>query len=212
MPNLASWILRRDERWFDPILATRPELNVWNAARQIVALEEMDALLLTGGNDIAQEYLRQPVPDPSVLEKPDPARDEWEFAAVKVALDRGLPILAICKGMQLLNVALGGTLRLDIAGHNLPPQKSDDVQPLRNDAAAKHRFAKVNSSHHQAIDRLADGCVVESWCAADDVIEQIRLRDRPFGLAVQYHPERGTLYGPLFQEFFDRIDSGQRET
>jgi len=205
MPNLASWILRRDEQWFDPILATRPELNVWNAARQIVALEEMDALLLTGGADISQEYLRQPVPDPSVLEKPDPPRDEWEFAAVKVALDRGRPILAICKGMQVLNVALGGTLRLDIAGHNLPAQKSEDVQPLRSDVSARHRFAKVNSSHHQAIDRLADGCVVESWCAADDVIEQIRLRDRPFGLAVQYHPERGTLYGPLFQEFFDRI-------
>jgi putative glutamine amidotransferase len=205
MPNLASWILRRDEQWFDPILATRPELNVWNAARQIVALEEMDALLLTGGADISQEYLRQPVPDPSVLEKPDPPRDEWEFAAVKVALDRGRPILAICKGMQVLNVALGGTLRLDIAGHNLPAQKSEDVQPLRSDVSARHRFAKVNSSHHQAIDQLADDCVVESWCAADDVIEQFRLCDRPFGLAVQYHPERGSLYGPLFAEFLEHV-------
>ena len=130
MPNLASWILQRDEQWFDPILATRPELNVWNAARHMVALEEMDALLLTGGADISQEYLCQPVPDPSILEEPDLPRDEWEFAAVKVALDRGLPILAICKGMQLLNVALGGTLRLDIAGHNLPGQKSEDVQTL----------------------------------------------------------------------------------
>jgi putative glutamine amidotransferase len=206
MPNLASWILQRDEQWFDPILATRPELNVWNAARQIVALEEMDALLLTGGADISQEYLCQPVPDPSILEEPDLPRDEWEFAALKVALDRGLPILAICKGMQLLNVALGGTLRLDIAGHNLPGQKSEDVQPLRSDASARHRFAKVNSSHHQAIDRLADGCVVESWCAADDVIEQIRLRERTFGVAVQYHPERGTLYGSLFEDFFDGIN------
>ena len=108
--------------------------------------------------------------------------------------------------MQLLNVALGGTLRLDIPGHNLPAQKSHDVQPLRNDAAAKHRFEKVNSSHHQAIDRLADGCVIESWCATDDVIEQFRLRDRPFGLAVQYHPERGSLYAPLFADFLGRID------
>ena len=206
MPNLASWILQRDEQWFDPILATRPELIVWNAARQMVALEEMDALLLTGGADISQEYLCQPVPNPSILEEPDRPRDEWEFAAVKVALDRGLPILAICKGMQLLNVALGGTLRLDIPGHNLPGQKSEDVQPLRNDASARHRFARVNSSHHQAIDRLADGCVVESWCVADDVIEQIRLREQPFGVAVQYHPERGTLYGSLFADFFDRIN------
>ncbi len=205
MPTLASWIRRRDEKWFNPILTTRPDLKLGNAARHPVKLEEMDALLLTGGNDISVEYLRQPVPDPSVLEKGDRPRDEWEFVAVQSALDRGLPILAICKGMQLLNVALGGTLRLDIAGHNLPAQKSHDVQPLRNDVSAAHRFEKVNSSHHQAIDRLADGCVIESWCVADDVIEQFRLRDRPFGLAVQYHPERGPLYGPLFRDFLSHL-------
>jgi putative glutamine amidotransferase len=206
MPNLASWIRRRDEKWFKPFLATRPEITVLNAARGPVVLDEMDALLLTGGNDIAAEYLRQPVPNPSILEKAAPQRDEWEFAAVSVALERGLPILAICKGMQLLNVALGGTLRLDIPGHNLPRQKSHDVQPLRSDRSAKHRFEKVNSSHHQAIDRLAEGCVVESWCASDDVIEQIRLDGRSFGIGVQYHPERGTRYGPLFDDFFDRIN------
>jgi putative glutamine amidotransferase len=207
--NLASWIRRRDEKWFNPNLAARPDVKVCNAARHRVNLDEMDALLLTGGSDISQEYLRQPVPDLSVLEKGDLPRDEWEFAAVQNALARGLPILAICKGMQLLNVALGGTLRLDIGGHNLPAQKSHDVQPLRNETSAAHRFEKVNSSHHQAIDRLADGCVVESWCASDDVIEQFRLRDRPFALAVQYHPERGSIYGPLFQDFLTHIEARQ---
>jgi putative glutamine amidotransferase len=207
--NLASWIRRRDEKWFNPILAARPDVKVCNAARHRVNLDEMDALLLSGGSDISQEYLRQPVPDPSVLEKGDLPRDEWEFSAVQNALARGLPILAICKGMQLLNVALGGTLRLDIGGHNLPAQKSHDVQALRNDTSAAHRFEKVNSSHHQAIDRLADGCVVESWCASDDVIEQFRLRDRPFALAVQYHPERGSIYGPLFQDFLTHIEARQ---
>lgn len=208
MPNLASWIRRSDEQWFGPFLALRSEIKVLNAARGPVALETMDGLLLTGGNDIAKEFLRQPVPDPSVLEEPDPVRDEWEFIAVEAALERGLPIFAICKGMQLLNVALGGTLRLDIPGHNLPEQKSKDVQPLRHDRATRHRFEKVNSSHHQAIDRLGEGCVVESWCAQDDVIEQFRLRDRPFGLAVQYHPERGTTYGKLFEDFLNRIEGG----
>jgi putative glutamine amidotransferase len=205
MSNLASWIRRKDEKWFDPILALHPEIRLLNAARAPVALGEMDGLLLTGGNDIGQEFLRQPVPDPTILEKPDRPRDEWEFAAVREALAHGLPIFAICKGMQLLNVALGGTLRLDIPGHNLAEQKSEDVQPLRHDRSAAHRFAKVNSSHHQAIDQLAQGCVVESWCAGDDVIEQFRLNDRPFGLAVQYHPERGTIYGALFEDFLDRI-------
>ena len=205
MPNLASWITTRDEKWFTPLLAQYPEVQIWNAAQQPVALAEMHGLLLTGGNDITQEYLRQPVPDPSVLEKGDAARDKWEFAAARDALDRGLPILAICKGLQLLNVALGGTLRLDIPGHNLPEQKSQDVQALRNDAAATYRFEKVNSSHHQAVDRLADGCVVESWCASDDIIEQFRMTDRPFAVAVQYHPERGTIYAPLFRDFMGRL-------
>jgi putative glutamine amidotransferase len=206
MPNLASWIRRSDEKRFQPFLAPHPEIEILNAAHGPIALEEMDGLLLTGGNDIAEQYLRQPVPDRSVLEKPDPVRDEWEFGAVQQALARGLPIFAICKGMQLLNVALGGTLRLDIPGHNRPEQKSDDVQPLRNDRSAAHRFAKVNSSHHQAIDQLAEGCLVESWCAEDDVVEQFRLRDRPFGLAVQYHPERGTIYGELFEDFLSRLN------
>ncbi len=206
MSRLASWIRRKDEKWFFPIFALRPEVEVRNAATAKFPLAEMDALLLTGGHDISEEYLRQPVPNPSVLEEPDLPRDEWEFAAAKNAIERGLPILAICKGLQVLNVALGGTLRLDIPGHNLPEQKSHDVQPLRNEASAAHRFEKVNSSHHQAIDRLADGCMVESWCATDDVIEQMRLTDRPFGLAVQYHPERGPIYAPLFRDFLDRIN------
>ncbi len=206
MPTLASWIRPKDEKFFHPLVATRPEIKLWNAAQQSGELAEMDALLLTGGNDIAQEFLQQPVPDPSILEEADRPRDEWEFAAVQNALERGLPIFGICKGMQLLNVALGGTLRLDIPGHNLPDQKDHDVQTLRNDAGAAHRFEKVNSSHHQAIDQLAKGCVVESWSANDDVIEQFRLTDRPFGLAVQYHPERGTIYGSLFQDFLSRIN------
>src|SRR5262245_28442401 len=105
MSNLASWIRHRDEKWFKPILATHPEIKIQNAARQAVALDQMDALLLTGGSDISREFLRQPVPDPSILEKPDLLRDKWEFAAVQNALERGLPIFAICKGMQLLNVA-----------------------------------------------------------------------------------------------------------
>ncbi len=89
--------------------------------------------------------------------------------------------------MQLFNVALGGTLRLDIPGHNAPEMRDHDVQPLRTETSAAHRYEKVNSSHHQAIDRLGDGLAVEAWSAADDVIEQVRLEDYPFALALQYH-------------------------
>ena len=212
MPKLATWLRAKDEKWFNPFFATHPEMEIANARNGAVAFDDADGLLLTGGPDIAEEFLRQPVPDPSVLEKdPDPLRDKWEFAAVSKALDLGLPIFAICKGLQVLNVALGGTLKLDIRGHNLPEQKDHDVQPLRNDRHAVHRFEKVNSSHHQAVDRLADRCEVEAWCATDDIIEQFRLRDYPYGLAVQYHPERGRIYDSLFEDFISQLGSGARK-
>src|SRR6202035_1946794 len=109
-------------------------------------------------------------------------------------------------GLQVLNVALGGTLKLDIPGHKLPEQKDHDVQPLRNAKSATHHFEKANSSHHQALDSLGENLEVEAWCATDDIIEQVRLRDYPFAVGVQYHPERGKIYDSLFEDFFDRIN------
>ncbi len=208
MSILATWLRAKDEPFFNPFFARHPELQIANALKGAVNLDEADGLLLTGGSDIAPELLRQPIPDPSVLDKDvDLARDRWEFSAIEKAMARGLPIFAICKGMQTLNVALGGTLKLDIPGHNLPEQKNEDVQTLRTDRAASHRLEKVNSSHHQAVDALGDGFVVEAWCANDDIVEQMRLRDYPFALAVQYHPERGKIYDALFEDFFAKIDN-----
>jgi len=179
---------------------------VWNARNRAVRLDEMDGLLLSGGSDIALEFLRQEVPDPSVLDKQiNPERDRWEFQAVREALSRGLPILAICRGLQVFNVALGGTLKLDIPGHNLPHQKENEVQPLRHDTAASHRFSKVNSAHHQAIERLGDDLEVEAWSAHDGIVEQIHLQKYPFARAVQYHPERNRIYDSLFEDFFARL-------
>jgi putative glutamine amidotransferase len=172
-------------------------------------MDQMEGLLLTGGSDITPEFLRQDNVDPKLIDKEDldPNRDRWEFYAISRAATRGLPILAICRGIQVLNVALGGTLKLDISGHRLPEQKDKDIQRLRHDRNANHRFENVNSSHHQAIDRLAGGFEVEAWCSDDDIIEQVRLRDYPFALGVQYHPERGKIYDTLFENFFHRIKS-----
>jgi len=206
MPTLATWMREKDEKWFQPFFTKHSNVKIHDARKNAVELDEMDGLLLTGGHDIAPEFLRQEILDPSVLDKDvDPARDRWEFEAVKKTIARGRPILAICKGMQVLNVALGGTLKLDISGHNLPEQKTADLQPLRTERLAFHRFEKVNSGHHQAVDRLGDGLEVEAWCATDDIIEQMRLRDYPFALAVQYHPERGRIYDDLFADFFSRL-------
>ena len=115
---------------------------------------------------------------------------------------------AVCQSwpFQVLNVALGGTLKLDIPGHKLPEMREQDVQTLRHDRRAKHRFEQVNSSHHQAVERAAEGFEIEAWCAVDDIIEQMRLRDYPFAVAVQYHPERGRIYDALFEDFFSRLD------
>ncbi len=173
-------------------------------------MDQMDGLLLTGGSDIASEFLRQQIVNPTLIDKDaDPVRDRWEFEAISKSLARGLPILGICKGIQVLNVALGGTLKLDVPGHKLPDQKDYDIQRLRYDTTAKHRFEKVNSSHHQAVDRVADGFKVEAWCASDDVIEQMRLRNYPFVVAVQYHPERGKIYDALFEDFFARLNNNR---
>lgn len=208
MPNLATWIRPKDAKWFRTIFDKHPDIKIWNARTRNVALDKMDGLLLSGGSDISPEFLRQQIPNPSVLDKDnDPGRDRWEFHAVQQALARGLPILAICKGLQVFNVALGGTLKLDIKGHNLPEQKHCDVQPLRSAKRASHRFPKVNSAHHQAIEQLGDDLEVEAWAAHDGIIEQVRLRKYPLGLAVQYHPERSRIYDSLFEDFFARLET-----
>jgi putative glutamine amidotransferase len=211
MPNLAAWIREKDAKFFDRFFRKHPEVQVWNARTRSVALDQIDGLLLTGGSDVSPAFLRQQNVDPSLIDHyVDPDRDRWEFDAISKALPRELPILAICRGIQVLNVALGGTLRLDIPNHNFPEQKESDIQPLRFDTSATHRFEKVNSAHHQAVDQVADGFEVEAWCAADDIIEQMRLRNYPFALAVQYHPERGQIYDALFEDFFSRLNSSKR--
>jgi putative glutamine amidotransferase len=205
MGGIASWIRESDEENFARFFTPHPGLKLLNARRAPVDLDDAAGLILTGGPDISLEFLRQPVADPSVIEDPGPDRDAWEFAALAAALKKGLPILAVCKGVQVLNVGLGGTLHLDIRGHNLPAQKLQNIQPVRNDAGATIRFEQVNSSHHQALDRLGDGLTVESWCETDDIVEQVRLRDYPFALGVQYHPERDMVYAPLFELFASQI-------
>ena len=207
MPTLATWLRKKDEKWFRPIFEKYPHVRVWNALNEEVTLEEMDGLLLTGGSDIAPEFLRQEIPDPSMLDKDvDPVRDRWEFAATEAALARNLPIFAICRGIQLFNVALNGTLKLDIDGHRLPEQRDRNIQPLRHDRNAGHRFSNVNSTHHQAIERLGDGLEIEAWCTDDDIIEQVRLRNHPFAIGVQYHPERDwEYYAALFANFFEKL-------
>jgi putative glutamine amidotransferase len=203
MKHVASWIRECDLDPFANVFRNYPDLRIWNARTESVEWDQMEGLLLTGGSDISEGYLRQPVANKHLIEDADPDRDRWEFAQLSKALSAGMPILAICRGLQVLNVSLGGTLFLDIPGHD--DAKYQNIQALHYDNGARHQFPKVNSSHHQALDHLGDGLIVEARCAADDVIEQAHLENYPFALAVQYHPERDPLYRPLFDDFFSRV-------
>jgi putative glutamine amidotransferase len=200
--HIATWVEANAWPHFEKIFAAYPDLLLWNA-RIGMAPDRPDGLLLTGGFDIGGDYLRQPVPDPSLIQNPQPDRDAWEFYYLPKALARRLPVFAICRGAQVLNVALGGTLHLDIPGH--ADFRYDNVQPLEYVDGAELRTPKVNSSHHQALDQLGEGIELEARHAGDGIVEQVRLRDYPFGLGVQYHPERDILYQPLFDAFVDAV-------
>ena len=193
-----------DQPYFEKVFDLYPDLHFWNARVENVP-DAIDGLLLTGGDDISQEFLKQPVPDPKLIEGADPARDAWEFDILPRTLQKRLPFFAICRGLQVLNVALGGTLLLDIPGHD--KLKFENVQELRYVNGAPIRIPHVNSSHHQALDQLGTGLVVEARNTGDEIIEQARLRDYPFGLGVQYHPERDPLYQPLFDAFAAAVRS-----
>jgi len=178
-------------------------MQLWNARVSDIPWEQVQGLLLTGGSDISQGYLKQPVSDLTLIQDADVARDAWEFESLTKALQRRLPLLAICRGLQVLNVAMGGTLQLDIPDHD--NAKSENVQELVYAPDVLFQFPRVNSSHHQCLAQLGTGLAVEARCARDQVIEQVRLIGYPFGWGVQYHPERDVIYQPLFQAFVDHV-------
>ena len=166
------------------------------------AVSRLDGLLLTGGGDIDPgRYGAQPHPRTSRVSGP---RDAAELEVLDAALAAGMPVLGVCRGMQLLNVARGGTLRQHLpsdAGHT-PAPGTFGAHPVR--VAAGTRLAAilgvngagvdVPTAHHQAIDRLGDGLVATAW-AADGVIEAVEPatgNGQEFLLAVQWHPEAGT--------------------
>jgi len=160
-------------------------------------LGECRGLLLTGGSDVDPSlYGETPVPE---TEPPDPDRDSAEAALIDEALARDLPLLAICRGMQILNVHLGGSLvqHLPTAARHVrrTPDKSLPAHRVTIEpgtllsSIAGSEIWEVNSRHHQAIARLAPGLRVGARDAEDGTIEAVELPQRRFVLAVQWHPE-----------------------
>jgi putative glutamine amidotransferase len=172
----------------DPALVDDPES----------VLGRLDGLVLVGGSDIAAgRYGETQHPE---SEAPQPQRDAVEIALVRAAIARDLPTLGICRGLQVINVALGGTLcqhlpdRLDATTHRRHIGQFDgnrhDVRLAQNSLAARATGTeqlRVVSHHHQSVRDLADGLVASGW-SDDGVVEAL---ERPDGyvLGVQWHPE-----------------------
>lgn len=192
----------------------------------------LDGILFTGGGDIATEIFRG-LPHPSVADV-DEARDSIELGLARCAAEAGTPFLGICRGLQVANVALGGTLYTDILDqvpnalkHNyedtdmLDPadkrgasERTQLVHPVHIEAGSRIAeifgapLLQVNSLHHQGIKDLAPAFKAVAF-APDGIIEAIELPGHPFGMAVQWHPEWLTdqeATRRLFKAFVDAAE------
>jgi putative glutamine amidotransferase len=169
-------------------------------------LAAVDGLLLTGGPDVdASLYGEEAAPE---HEGSRIERDRSEIALIKAAIELDLPLLAICRGMQLLNVARGGTLIQDLPQYHRPNPGSlggseHDVRLADGSLAAAVTGELVHSAmqhHHQGVGRIGDGLTVTGWAVNDDLPEAIEMNDRRFVLGVQWHPE-GDAASPVIGSF-----------
>ena len=192
-------------------------LDVGESPRKIVG--EIDGLLLTGGGDIDPVFYGE-ARHPSI-EDAEPGRDEFEIDLARRGVEADVPMLAICRGAQVLNVAAGGTLVQDIPS-TTPAALTHTVQTPRDAHAHDVRISagshleralgptmdaglscRVNSRHHQAVARVGSG-LVASATADDGVVEAIEKPDAAFCVGVQWHPEnfcRTGEFSPLFEAF-----------
>ncbi|MFA5352736.1 MAG: gamma-glutamyl-gamma-aminobutyrate hydrolase family protein [Thermodesulfovibrionales bacterium] len=160
----------------------------------------IDGLILSGGDDILPEYYGEEVSVPLEMRFVPRERTEFEIAILREMVQQGKPVLAICCGMQLLNVAFGGSLYQDIGqqitgsrDHRKGCHAVTMTQSLFN--LEKGAVFTVNSHHHQSVKALGTG--LAPWAVSGDgVIEGVFLRDYPFLVGVQWHPERTATGGP----------------
>lgn len=182
----------------------------------LTVLDRLDALLVPGGGDIAPSHYGGDESFPT-LRGIDPRRDEMEIWAVRAAVARDMPLLAICRGHQMFNVALGGTLWEDV-GHKMPdaithdfyaPGVARDVRPhavqIVPDSRLAHLLGRtetlVNSLHHQGVRELGSGLRASGF-APDGLVEGLELPDHRFAVSVQWHPENLVRIDPAMLGLF----------
>jgi len=188
-------------------------------------LQTVDGVLLTGGGDVDPALYGESRHD--TVEDAEPGRDEFEIDLARRAMDRDLPILAVCRGAQVLNVAAGGTLVQDIPtavtsdlAHSVKEPKDSIAHEIRIAADTRLHAAlggamdasstcRVNSRHHQSVGKLGHE-MVASATAEDGVIEGIEVPYRSFCVGVQWHPENFWRTGE-FKPLFDAFVAAARE-
>jgi putative glutamine amidotransferase len=196
--------------------------NALSEAALVGLLSRLDGVLFTGGGDIETIYYQEEAhPKVSGVE---PDRDRLEINLLKRVVLDGKPFLGICRGLQLINVGLGGSLFADIADqvpgadkHDYYPDWKRDhlAHPIEVDQDARlagilgGSVVEVNSLHHQAVRQLAPDLVLTA-SSPDGIVEAIELPDHPFGLAVQWHPEWLTAHAPM-RALFNAFSDAARE-
>jgi putative glutamine amidotransferase len=225
MPLIGITPCRKIEDYRQSVLHVGGEVRVLELSNNpSTVVGEIEGLLLTGGEDVAPARYGQE-PHPTVVDV-NPERDEFELALIAEARKRDLPMFAICRGIQVLNVAFGGTLVQDIPSqvrgaleHRLtvPPHqpyslahevwldKDTLLAKLMRERLSDADFCEANSRHHQAVKEVATGFQV-SATAPDGVIEAIEDPGARFCLGVQWHPEnfwRTGEFRPLFEGFLE---------
>lgn len=193
------------------VVVLPPSLTEDEAA---VVLDRVDGLLLPGGGDVDPARYGAVVASPHC--SPTPERDRLEAALIRQAAERDMPILGICRGMQIMNAALGGTLHRDLhacgvtaVGHRQEPpyeRTTGSVTVAEGSflacALGRAGLLPVNSMHHQAIDRVAPGLLVAAR-SDDRVIEAVEDPAHPFFLGIQWHPEYLASHRGLFHALAD---------
>lgn len=215
------------QTWLREIDPTLKFVNIYGLPNDSVDyyLEEADGYILTGGSDINPD-LHHTVDSLMLCGNTNPRRDSLETLMVLKGLDSKTPLLGVCRGMQIMNVAMGGTLILDLPsqrGTTLHQQEVGDkihtivAEPATEFAHIVGTFPiEVRSNHHQAIDQLAEGFSIQAT-SPDGVAEVIYWHgsSHPFALGLQWHPERMELGNPcsgnVAKEFLQAVESSKSE-